>query len=147
VLVRTRPYRTDDETAAIDVWHRTWQQAYPQIDFAARLDWWRARWRDELVPKAEIVVAEQEGAVIGFVTIDGEGYLDQLVVAPECWGSDAARKLVDEAKRISPKEITLLVNKDNARAISFYERNGFAHAGEDVNPTSGRPVLRMRWTP
>ena len=38
-----------------------------------------------------------------------------------------------------PASVTLLVNKDNARAIRFYERNGFAHAGEDVNPTSGRP--------
>ena len=46
---------------------------------------------------------------------------------------------------MSPKGVTLLVNKDNARAIRFYERNGFTHAGEDVNPTSGRAVLRMRW--
>jgi putative acetyltransferase len=38
-----------------------------------------------------------------------------------------------------------LVNTDNARAIRFYRRNGFAFAGEDVNPTSGRPVLRMQW--
>ncbi|MBR0825318.1 GNAT family N-acetyltransferase [Bradyrhizobium manausense] len=142
-----RPYAAADEAAAIDVWHRTWQQAYPQIDFAARLDWWRERWRKELVPKAEIAVAELDGTLIGFVTIDGEGYLDQLVVAPEHWGSDAARLLVDEAKRLSPGGITLLVNKDNARAIRFYERNGFAHAGDDVNPTSGRPVLKMAWKP
>ena len=55
--------------------------------------------------------------------------------------------LVDEAKRLSPAGVTLLVNKDNARAIRFYERNGFAHAGDDVNPTSGRPVLKMAWRP
>jgi putative acetyltransferase len=53
--------------------------------------------------------------------------------------------LVDEAKHRSPDRITLLVNKDNARAIRFYQRNGFVHAGEDVNPTSGRPVLKMEW--
>jgi putative acetyltransferase len=41
----------------------------------------------------------------------------------------------------------LLVNADNARAISFYRRNGFADAGGDVNPTSGKPVLRMVWKP
>ena len=140
-----RAYRPEDEEATIDLWHRTWQQAYPQIDFAARLDWWRERWRKDLVPKAKIVVAEQDGAVTGFVTIDGEGYLDQLVVDPDRWGSDAARLLVDEAKRLAPSGITLLVNKDNARALRFYERNGFVHAGEDVNPTSGRPVLKMAW--
>jgi putative acetyltransferase len=142
-----RRYRPEDEAASIDLWHRTWQQAYPQIDFAARLDWWRERWRKELVPKASIVVAEQDGALTGFVTIDGDGYLDQLVVDPAHWGSDAARLLVDEAKRLSPAGVTLLVNKDNSRAIRFYERKGFAHAGHEVNPTSGRPVLKMIWQP
>ncbi|ULL00427.1 GNAT family N-acetyltransferase [Bradyrhizobium sp. I71] len=146
-MIHLRPYRPEDEAAAIELWQRTWQQAYPQIDFAARLEWWRERWRKDLVPKASIAVAEQDGALTGFVTIDGEGYLDQLVVDPEHWGSDAARLLVDEAKRLSPGGITLLVNKDNARAIRFYERNGFAHAGDDVNPTSGRPVLKMEWKP
>jgi putative acetyltransferase len=140
-----RPYRVADEDAAIEMWRLTWQQAYPSIDFNARVAWWRQRWRDELVPKASIVVAEQAGALIGFVTIDGSGYLDQLVVTPEQWGSPLATALVDEAKRLSPDGVTLLVNKDNSRAIRFYERNGFAHAGEDVNPTSGRAVLKMAW--
>jgi putative acetyltransferase len=139
-----RPYRTEDEDAAIALWLRTWQQAYPAIDFAARVPWWRERWRSELV-KAAIIVAEQDGVPVGFVTIDASGYLDQLVVVPDRWGSELATMLVDEAKRRSPDRITLLVNTDNARAIRFYERNGFAHAGEDVNPTSGRPVLKMEW--
>ncbi len=141
-----RPYRAGDEDAAIALWQETWQQAYPEIDFAARVAWWRERWRSELVPNAAIIVAEQENALVGFVTIDGQGYLDQLVVSPDRWGSDLANALVEEAKRLSPGGVTLLVNKDNARAIRFYERNGFVHAGEDVNPTSGRPVLKMAWT-
>jgi putative acetyltransferase len=142
-----RAYRAEDEDAAIELWRRTWQQAYPTIDFDARVAWWRERWRGELVPKASIIVAEEANALIGFVTIDRSGYLDQLVVDPAHWGSELAGALVDEAKRLSPDGVTLLVNKDNARAIRFYERNGFVHAGEDVNPTSGRPVLKMRWTP
>ena len=143
--IHLRPYRADDEDGAIALWLETWQQAYPSIDFAARVNWWRERWRGELVPHAAIIVAEHDGALLGFVTIDASGYLDQLVVAPDRWGSELATTLVNEAKRLSPDRITLLVNKDNARAIRFYERNGFAHAGEDVNPTSGRPVLKMEW--
>jgi putative acetyltransferase len=142
-----RPYRPDDEDAAIALWLKTWQEAYPLIDFAARVPWWRERWRSELVPNAAVIVAEAADALVGFVTIDGEGYLDQLVVAPEHWGSKLADTLVDEAKRLSPDSVTLLVNDDNARAIRFYERNGFVHAGHDVNPTSGRPVLKMAWKP
>jgi len=142
-----RPYRVEDEDVAIELWRQTWQQAYPSIDFAARVAWWRERWRNELVPNAKIIVAEQANVVIGFVMIDGSGYLDQLVVSPDHWGSELANTLVEEAKRLSPAGVTLLVNKDNSRAIRFYERNGFVHAGEDVNPTSGRAVLKMAWKP
>jgi putative acetyltransferase len=141
-----RPYRTEDEDAAIALWQETWQQTYPSIDFTARVPWWRERWRGELVPNAAIIVAEQADELVGFVTIDAKGYLDQIVVAPDHWGSPLAERLLNEAKRLSPDRITLLVNTDNFRALRFYERNGFVHAGEDVNPTSGRPVARMEWT-
>ena len=144
--VTLRPYRAADEDATIELWRRTWQQAYPDIDFNARVAWWRERWRNELVPQATITVAESAGACVGFVTVDPRsGYLDQIVVAPDQWGSATAAILVDEAKRISPAKLDLLVNKDNARAIRFYEKHGFIHAGDDVNPVSGRPVNRMSW--
>jgi putative acetyltransferase len=146
-LFTLRAYEPSDEDAAIALWQRTWQQAYPAIDFAARVPWWRERWRNELVANAAIIVAEQNGALAGFVTIDATGYLDQLVVETRHWGSPLATQLVDAAKQRTPSGITLLVNKDNARAIRFYRRNGFVEAGEDVNPTSGRPVMRMAWTP
>ena len=97
-----RPYRPEDEDAAIELWRLTWQQAYPAINFTARVPWWRERWRNELVPNAAIIVAEQADALVGFVTIDGTGYLDQLVVGPDHWGSPLATSLVDEAKRLSP---------------------------------------------
>ena len=139
-----RRYRTSDEDAAIALWLETWRKAYPLIDFDARVDWWRARWRDELVPLAEIVVAEQDGAMVGFVTIDATGYLDQLVVSPAQWGTDISRRLVDEAKRLAPGGVTLKVNADNVRAIRFYERNGFTKTGEEVN-SSARAVLLMAW--
>ena len=140
-----RPYCAEDEDATIELWLRTWQLAYPSIDFAARVAWWRERWRNELVPNAAIIVAEQAQDLIGFVTIDTSGYLDQLVVSPEHWGSKLATTLVDEAKRLSPAGVTLRVNADNVRAIRFYERNGFVHTGGDVNPGSKRPVLKMAW--
>jgi putative acetyltransferase len=141
-----RPYSAADEDAAIELWRRTWSKHYPHLDFNARQPWWRERWRTELVPVARIVVAEIDGTIIGFVTVDPTTmYLDQIVVAPEHWGSDVATYLLDEAKRISPKGIDLLVNKDNLRAIRFYEKHGFVHAGEDRNPVSGLPVNRMAW--
>jgi putative acetyltransferase len=143
-----RAYEAADEAAAIELWRRSWSQAYPAIDFDARLAWWHQRWREELVPTATIVVAETDGALVGFVTVDpATEYLDQIVVAPETWSSGLAAALLDEAKRLSPAHLTLHVNKDNARAVRFYEKHGFVIQGGDVNPLSGRPVYKMSWRP
>ena len=143
-----RPYEPADETAAIDLWQRTWQQAYPVIDFASRREWWQKRWQDEIIPTATIVVAEMDGTMVGFVTVNpDERYLDQIVVAPENWASGLAEALLEEARRLSPAGLTLHVNKDNARALRFYEKHGFVIQGGDVNPNSGRPVYKMSWRP
>jgi putative acetyltransferase len=143
-----RSYSAADENTAIELWRRTWAHHFPHIDFNARVAWWRERWRQELVPVAHIVVAEQDGALIGFVTVDPKTrYLDQIVVAPEHWGAGVALALLDEAKRLSPAGLDLLVNKDNARAIRFYEKHGFVYLREDRNPVSGLPVNRMAWRP
>ncbi len=145
---RLRRYAAADEDAAIELWRRTWAKHYPHLDFNARVPWWRERWRKELVPTAQIILAERNGTVVGFVTVDQNTmYLDQIVVAPEDWGSNIALLLLDEAKRLSPKGLELLVNKDNFRAIRFYEKHGFIFAGEGKNPISGIAVNKMAWRP
>jgi hypothetical protein len=64
------------------------------------------------VPQAQILVAEMDGVMEGFVTVDPKtGYLDQIVVAPEFWGSNVAALLLDAGKRVSPARLDLLVNK------------------------------------
>ena len=142
-----RRYRPADEAAAIELWRRTWQLAYPHINFNDRVDWWRQRWRDELVPAATITVAEADGKMLGFVTVDPRTFdIDQTVVAPEAWGLGVAAALIAEAKRISPAGLDLHVNKDNTRAIRFYEKQGFV-SGEALNWRSGAPVHKMSWRP
>jgi putative acetyltransferase len=143
-----RAYVAADEDAAIELWRRTWQQHYSHFDFTARLPWWRERWRTELVRTATITVAESAGSLIGFVTVDpATRYVDQIVVAPEAWGSGLAATLIAEAKRLSPAGLDLTVNADNARAIRFYEKQGFVITGDDVNAISGAPVRKMSWRP
>jgi putative acetyltransferase len=145
---KLRRYAPTDETDAIELWRRTWQMAYPAIDFAARVAWWRERWRRELVAQAIIIVAVRDGTMLGFVTINPEtGYLDQLVVAPEAWGSELATSLLAEAQCICPRGIDLHVNHDNARAIRFYEKHGLVITGATTNPRSGAPVHAMSWRP
>jgi putative acetyltransferase len=94
------------------------------------------------------MVADAENKIVGFVTVDPRTlYLDQIVVAPELWGSDVAARLIAEAKRLSPAGLDLDVNIDNARAIRFYGKQRFSISGAGVNPISGKPVHRMSWRP
>jgi putative acetyltransferase len=143
-----RRYQAADEPAAIELWRRTWQIAYPRLDFSERLDWWRERWRNELASIATIVVAESASKLVGFVTVDQSSmYLDQIVVAPERWGSRIASALLAEAMRLSPAGLDLEVNTDNGRAIRFYEKHGFVVIGPDFNARSGAPINKMSWRP
>jgi putative acetyltransferase len=140
-----RPYASADEPATIELWQRSWQAAYPKIDFAQRLAWWTTRWRHELVPSAQIVVAMRRDAMLGFITVDRTCYIDQIVVAPEAWGSGIGDMLLAEARRLSPESLQLRVNADNIRATRFYARHGFVQVAQDINPRSGRPANVMQW--
>jgi putative acetyltransferase len=148
--VKLRPYQSSDEPSALALWQRSWQQAYPQIDFSKRVDWFREHWGD-LRLDSKIVIAESEAApdhLAGFVAVSPRtGYLDQIVVAPEVQHHGVGKALIDAAKQIGREGLYLHVNKDNERALDFYKKCGFVIAGEDVNRRSGAPVYMMTWRP
>jgi putative acetyltransferase len=148
--VKLRAYQSADEQAALALWQRGWQQAYPQIDFSKRMDWFREHWND-LQLNSKIVVAEYEpapGHLAGFVAVSPRsGYLDQIVVAPEVQHIGVGKSLIEAAKQIGREGLYLHVNKDNTRGLAFYRKCGFVIAGEDVNRRSGAPVYMMTWRP
>ena len=148
--VTLRPYHSADEPSALALWQRSWQQAYPQIDFSKRMDWFREHWSDLLLG-SKVVIAESDVApdhLAGFVAVSPRsGYLDQIVVAPEMQHHGVGKALIDAAKQIGREGLYLHVNKDNARALEFYRKCGFNIAAEDVNRRSGAPVYMMTWRP
>jgi putative acetyltransferase len=97
---------------------------------------------------AEVMVAETDCVMVGFVTVDPRTFcLDQIVVALDHWRSAVGGALTAKAKRVSPAGLDLDVNIDDAGAIGFYCRLGFLITGAGQNPISGKPVHRMSWRP
>jgi putative acetyltransferase len=139
--------------AMADLWVEAWQETLPEIDFEARRGWLCHR-IGALVDEGTVIwvatVPALDGApekTLGFVTVQPKtGYVDQLVVHPDHWGAGIARRLLDAADAQTRIPLTLDVNEENERAVRFYEKAGFAIVGRGVNPTSGRPTLRMART-
>jgi putative acetyltransferase len=141
-----RPLQAADLPETLDMWIAAWQAAYPSIDFAARRGWTADRIAELERTGSQSRVATHDGRIVGALVVNAEtGYLDQLVVAVTHQGRGVADALLAEAQRLAPSRIDLHVNKDNARAIRFYEKRGFAVLGEDINPRSGAPIYLMRW--
>jgi putative acetyltransferase len=147
---RIAPRRESDWPALLDLWMAAWTATYPDIDFEARRDWLRGR-----LPELErcgsrtlCLLAGRPPTVIGFVAIDpATHWLDQLCVHPEHFGGGGAQALLEAARSLSPAKIRLDVNADNARALAFYQREGFVGVGEGRPSLSGRPTLLMEWSP
>jgi putative acetyltransferase len=136
-----------DFPSLADLWVESWREAMPGIDFEARRKWLLDQLRDLLEGgSATICAFNGSNRLLGFVTIDpATGYLDQLAVAPSAKGKGTAGLLLNEARRLSPAGIILEVNKDNPRAIAFYEREGFVKVAEGTNTLSGLKTWRLRW--
>jgi putative acetyltransferase len=142
-----RPYQDHDLEAALALWLKSWQHAYPDINFEDRMIWWRNRWMNEILPVNDVIAAlDKNNILIGIVTITpATGYLDQIYVDPDWQGEGVARALLDYAKTRCPEEVSLHVNQSNERAVHFYLREGFKIAGEALNPLSNLATYKMIW--
>lgn len=88
-------------------------------------------------PAREVYVAEEGGAVRGFIIINMQGafsgYIQTICVAPDTRGSGIGSGLVAHAEerifRDSPN-VFLCVSSFNPRARALYERLGYETIGE-----------------
>ena len=95
-----------------------------------------------LAPNQNVLVLEKAGAVVGFslinhtpetlgiVLADGIPELTRCYVAAAHHGTGAAQYLMTATLAGVSNRIRLTVNDQNARAIGFYQRNGFQTVGE-----------------
>ena len=90
---------------------------------------------------ADTLVAVSEQTVVGFITVDDEGYILGLYVDTSQFrqgvGSTLLKAAQDRRKRLS-----LHVFAENAPAVRFYQAQGFAVVEEDrqIDGSGGRHV-------
>ncbi|HMJ00175.1 MAG TPA: GNAT family N-acetyltransferase [Gaiellaceae bacterium] len=78
----------------------------------------------------ELWLAEEEGRILGFVSIDhsqsdGWEVLERLFVEPDVQNRGIGTALLEQAKALRPDGLVLWLFQKNTGAIRFYERHGF----------------------
>ena len=141
--VTVKKMETEDEILGKAFVHwKTWHAAYAGMvsaDYLDRLTLPKCeelahRWTDGLL------VAKIDGRVVGFIGVGTRddapdvGEVFALYVLPEYHGTGVAQRLMAAGLEALDgyREVCLWVLRDNARAIRFYQKCGFAPTGEEM---------------
>jgi GNAT superfamily N-acetyltransferase len=80
-----------------------------------------------LIEKRKIRIVKKNNVIVGFMQLE-DGWLHHLYIDLKFQNMGFGKLLLEEAKKLSPKEIQLWVFEENSGAIQFYEREGFVLA-------------------
>lgn len=136
-----RPMRPTEVDTVAEIWLQSNLQAHDFIPAA----YWQAHFsavREQLA-QAEVHVCEEDGELLGFLGLQGE-YLAGIFVRQEARSRGVGRQLLDDAKE-SRGRLTLHVYEQNARAMRFYQREGFRRVGAGRDPDTGEREWEMAW--
>lgn len=132
-----RDYRAaQDLDACLAIWRRASEAGHPFLG-AVDLDADAVLVRTVYMPAAEVAVAEEAGAVVGFIALLEER-VGGLFVDPARHGQGVGRALVEAAAR-RKGALTVEVYAANAAARGFYARLGFVETGRRDTDDQGRP--------
>ncbi|MET0372612.1 MAG: acetyltransferase [Sphingobium sp.] len=147
-MITIRPSRPEDVPRAVEIWCTAVDATH---DFLTPVD--RATIGEEVagfLPDTPMLLAvDAQGHALGFMALDDD-HMEALFIDPAARGTGIGRTLVEHALARHPR-LTTDVNEQNAQAVGFYQRMGFAFASRSARDGEGRPYpvlhLRHRGTP
>ena len=116
-----------------DIWLKTNLKAHYFISN----QYWKSNYElvKEMMSQSEVYVYEDDKMIQGFVGLNDE-YIEGIFVSDEMQSCGIGKLLLDYIK---DKKVSLRLNvyQKNARAISFYQREGFIIEGEGLDEATG----------
>ena len=131
---------TDIDRVA-DIWLKTNLKTHYFISN----QYWKSNYElvKEMMSQSEVYVFEVDKMIQGFVGLNNE-YIEGIFVSEEMQSCGIGKLLLDYIK---DKKVRLQLNvyQKNARAISFYQREGFIIQCEGLDEATGEKEYTMLW--
>jgi len=141
IFVMIRKLLNGDIDRVADIWLKTNLKAHYFISN----QYWKSNYElvKEMMPQSEVYVFEADKMIQGFVGLNDE-YIEGIFVSDEMQSCGIGKFLLDYIK---DKKVSLRLNvyQKNARAISFYQREGFIIQCEDLDEATGEKEYTMLW--
>jgi len=130
------------------LWLRSREASAPSIPPTVHTDEEVHRWfEDEVLPSAEVWVADRRGHVVGLMVLDEAG-IDQLYVDPTATGQGIGGALLALAMRVRPAGLRLWTFQSNRGARRFYEAHGFVATTSTAGDNEEQaPDVCYEWRP
>ncbi|WP_233968210.1 N-acetyltransferase [Pectobacterium polaris] len=139
-----RPYRDPDLAPLMQLWLKSTTLAHPFI----REDYWQestSAVREIYIPQSQTWVYEEQGSLIGFISMLEERFIGALFVEQAYYGKQIGTALIQHIQAQYPL-LSLEVYQQNTRACRFYHKQGFVIVEENVNQDTQATALIMQWT-
>ena len=128
-----RKMQNPDINRVADIWLKTNLKAHYFISE----QYWTSNYElvKEMMSQAEVYVYEDDKMIQGFVGLSDE-YIEGIFVSDEMQSCGIGKLLLDYIKN---KKVRLRLNvyQKNARALSFYQREGFDIQSEGLDEATG----------
>ncbi|HSX02126.1 MAG TPA: GNAT family N-acetyltransferase [Candidatus Saccharimonadia bacterium] len=127
---------------------RSFRSALPTVKLAHTDDETRQWYRDHLLPETDTWVFIREGKIVGFISLSAST-VEQLYVDSRETGKGVGARLIETAKQIRPKGLSLATFAVNIPARRFYEKHGFKHvrSTDGSNNEEHEPDVYYEWKP
>lgn len=162
-----RAYEPKDLTEIVKLWYKTWHNSFPDLKHPQAYEQWEERFRDELVRRGEVWIAQIASQIVGFFVIfevkggsrrqklsvntaglsNTKGELNQFFVDPAHQNQGIGTALIDKAKEICPQGIRLKTLQSNTKACLFYTKHRFVAGEQSTNKINGQPNIEYTWLP
>ena len=143
-MVTIRRYTDNDLDDVVTLWHRSWTQAFPNLQHPQSFEQWKSRFQNDYARQEGVWIAIMQNQIVGFMVVR-DRIIAQFFVDTDRQRTGIGTALLSQAKQMYPSGLSLTTLQQNEQARQFYQKHGFAPGAAGINPINGQPNIEYYW--